>query len=80
MMRCGWGGTLLPGAQHDEAAGQTGRTHGNRHIMRVACGLDNTKGFEEFVEGGRRRIKRRTHSRCTATTSTTLISTSKIGH
>ena len=40
----------LPGLQHGEAAGWVGRTHDHQHIMRVACGLDNTRGVEEFVE------------------------------
>ena len=39
----GRGGTLLPGAQHGEAAGWAGRTHDNQHEMRVACGLDNIR-------------------------------------
>jgi len=52
-VRGGRGGTPLPGAQHGETAGWAGRTHEHLHIMRVACGLDNTTGVEKFVEGGR---------------------------
>ena len=51
-VRGGRGGTPLPGAQHGETAGWAGRTHEHLHIMRVACGLDNTTGVEKFVEGG----------------------------
>ena len=42
----------LPDAQHGEAARWVGRTHDHLHAMRVSCGLDNTRGVEELVEGG----------------------------
>jgi len=51
-VRGGQDGMLLPGAQHGEAAGWVGRMHDHWHAMRVICGLDNTRGVEEFVEGG----------------------------
>ena len=73
MMWCGQSRMPLLDAQHSKDAGWTGRTHSTPHIMHVTCGLDNTKGVEDFVEDSRRTTRHRTRSRCTATTLTTLI-------
>ena len=40
---CGWVAPL-PGAQQSSAADYAGRTHDELHVMRITCGLGNTRG------------------------------------
>ena len=79
---CGRGRAPLPNPQQGAAAGWAERTHDERQVMRVACGLTNTgesRGVGRNLrarggtEDGGRREGCRTGGRYTAATSTKLI-------